>query len=147
MTLRSVTFAIYAADGWPADIGASSSRADLITSLTLGHYDAAHPDPDGGDRPRLEISTANDSPSPRTALHDARSKLESWLENDGTASQWPQASEAAITLWLAARRSPTRRPQEGSQRGTVRTAHHHRRHASCSAHLPVAGSPSVATGV
>jgi hypothetical protein len=103
MTLRAVTFPIYAAERWPALIGGSGSRGDQLTSLTIRHYDTPGADPYAGDRPRLEITTSNDDPHRGGELREARWTLNSWLHNDGTHSLWPKASHAAIIVWLRAR--------------------------------------------
>jgi hypothetical protein len=103
MTLRAVTFPIYAAERWPALIGGSGSRSDQLTNLTIGHYDTPGADPYAGDLPRLEITTSNEDPHLGSELRDAGWTLHSWLRNDGTHSSWPEASNAARTVWLAAR--------------------------------------------
>ncbi len=103
MTLRAVTFPIYAAEGWPAVIGGSGSRDDELVSLTVDHYDNSDADPCAGDLPRIEITTSNDDWPLNDELRQARSTLHSWLQNRDGGSSWPDASHAAITLWLAAR--------------------------------------------
>jgi hypothetical protein len=103
MTLRAATFPIYTAERWPAVIGGSGSRGDQLTNLTIRHHDTPDADPYAGDPPRLEITTSNDDTRQGDKLTEARSALESWLHNDGTRSRWPNASHAALTLWLRAR--------------------------------------------
>ncbi|MHB8694306.1 MAG: hypothetical protein ACYDHH_23955 [Solirubrobacteraceae bacterium] len=103
LTLRAVTFPIYAAERWPAVIGGSASHGDELTTITISHYDTPDADPNGGDRPRLEITTSNDHSDLRDQLRAARSSLNSWLHNDGSHSRWPEVSRAALSLWLAAR--------------------------------------------
>jgi hypothetical protein len=103
MTLRAVTFPIYAAGLWPALIGGSGSSGDQLTHLTIRHYDTPDANPYAGDLPRLEVTTSNDDPRLGDELREARSTLDSWLHNDGTRSRWPDASHAALTLWLRAR--------------------------------------------
>ena len=104
LTLRAVTFPIYAAQGWPAQLGGSGSHGDQLTQLTIRHYDTPNPDPEEGDRPRLEITTSNDDSSLGDEAWHARHSLENWIRrNDRTHGQWPAASDAAITLWLSAR--------------------------------------------
>jgi hypothetical protein len=105
MTLRALTFPVYAAERWAAVIGASGSRGDQLTSLTIEHYDAPDADRYAGDRPRFEITTSRADPPVDDELQQARRRLHGWLQNnDGDArSSWPQASRAAVTLWLAAR--------------------------------------------
>lgn len=106
LTLRAVTFPIYAAEGWVAQIGGSGSQGDHLTELTICHYDTPDADPYAGDLPRLEITTSSDDFGDE-AWH-ARHALENWIRNDGTQAQWPAASHAALTLWLAARDRATR---------------------------------------
>jgi hypothetical protein len=104
MTLRALTFPVYAAEGWPAVIGGSGSRRDQLTSLTIDHYDAPDADPYAGDRPRFEITTSRPDSPVSDELQQARWTLHTWLQNDDDArSSWPEASHAAVTLWLAAR--------------------------------------------
>jgi hypothetical protein len=105
MTLRALTFPAYAAEGWPAAIGGSGSRGDQLTSLTIDHYDTPDADPYAGDRPRFEITISREDTPGSDALRQARWTLHSWLQNndDDTCSAWPDASHAAVTLWLAAR--------------------------------------------
>jgi hypothetical protein len=104
MTLRALTFPVYAAEGWPAVIGGSGSHGDRLTSLTINHYDTSDADPFDGDRSRLEITTSREDSPADDELHQARRTLHGWLQNnDDARSSWPEASHAAITLWLAAR--------------------------------------------
>jgi hypothetical protein len=102
LTLRAVTFPLYAAEGWPAVIGGGGSSGDELTSLTISHYDAPDADPFEGDRPRLEITTSTEGADPGDELHDARWALDSWVHNAG-ALRWPPLSTSAVTLWLRAR--------------------------------------------
>lgn len=103
LTLRAVTFPLYAAEGWPAQIGGSGSHGDQLTQLTVRHYDTPNADPHAGDLPRLEITTSRDDSSFGDEVWHARHSLENWIRNDGTHARWPAASHAAMTLWLAAR--------------------------------------------
>ena len=105
MTLRALTFPVYAAEGWPAVIGGSGSHGDNLTSLTIDHHDTPQADPYAGDRPRFEITTSREGPPASDELGQARWTLHSWLQNndDDARSSWPEASRAAVTLWLAAR--------------------------------------------
>jgi hypothetical protein len=108
MTLRAVTFPVYAAEGWPAMIGSSGSRGDQLTTLTISHHDRPDADFYSGDWPRLEITTSTtDESCPDSELREAQRILWSWLQNGG--SEWPDASDAARTLWLAARDRELRR--------------------------------------
>lgn len=105
MLLRTLTFPVYAAEGWPAVIGGSGSHGDRLTSVTIGHHDTPDADPYAGDRPRFEITTSHaDSPA-SDELHQARWTLHSWLpnNNDDACLSRPEASHAAVSLWLAAR--------------------------------------------
>jgi hypothetical protein len=105
MTLRELTFPVYAAEGWPAVIGGSGSHDDRLTSVTIDHYDTPDADPYAGGRPRLEITTSREDTPVNDELRQARRTLHSWLQNNGSdaRSSWPEASHAAVTLWLAAR--------------------------------------------
>jgi hypothetical protein len=84
MTLRAVTFPIYAAERWPALIGASGSRRDQLTNLTIRHCDTPDENRDARDRPRCEITTSNDDSNRSDELREARETLHSWPYNDGT---------------------------------------------------------------
>ncbi|HXD67677.1 MAG TPA: hypothetical protein VNV17_23830, partial [Solirubrobacteraceae bacterium] len=104
MMLGTLTFPVYAAQGWPTVLGGSGSHGDRLTSLTINHYDTPDADPFSGDRSRLEITTSREDSPANDKLHQARRTLHGWLQNDDDArSSWPQASHAAVTLWLAAR--------------------------------------------
>ena len=48
MLLRGVPFPIDAAEGWPARIGGSASRADALTEITIRHNDTTDLDPSAG---------------------------------------------------------------------------------------------------
>ena len=105
MTLRALTFPVYAAEGWPAVIGGSGSHGDRLTSLTIAHHDTPDADPYAGDRPRFEITTSREDSLVNGELHQARWTLDGWLHNndEDARSSWPEASPAAVSLWLAAR--------------------------------------------
>ena len=105
MTLRALTFPVYAAEGWPAVIGGSGSQGDGLTSLTIAHHDTPDADLYAGDRPRFEITTSLEDSLVNDELHQARWTLDGWLHNhnDDARSSWPDASPAAVSLWLAAR--------------------------------------------
>jgi hypothetical protein len=106
MTLRAVTFPIYAAQDWPAIVGTQSSRGDQLATLTISHYDRPDADFYSGDPPRIEVTTSIDDPY-RGELREAQAILSSWLQHDSSDSL--EASNAARTLWLAARRRELRR--------------------------------------
>ena len=105
MMLATLTFPVYAAEGWPAMIGASGSQGDRLTSLTIDHYDTQDADPFAGDRPWFEITTSREDSPVNDELHQARWTLHGWLQNndEDARSPWPKASHAAVTVWLAAR--------------------------------------------
>lgn len=108
MTLRAATFPLYAAEGWPAQLGGSGSRGDEQTSVTIRHRDTAAADPFDTTPPRIEVTTSNDPAPHDDVIREARRGLEMWLHNDGTRSRWPQVSKAAITLWQRARHREVR---------------------------------------
>jgi hypothetical protein len=120
MTLGALTFPVYAAEGWPAVIGGSGSHGDRLTSLTIAHHDTPAADPQAGDRPRFEITTSREDSPVNDELHQARWTLDGWLHNnndDDARSSWPEASPAAVSLWLAARDRTVR----GQVLGAVRS--------------------------
>jgi hypothetical protein len=105
MLLRTLTFPLYAAEGWPAVIGGSSAHGDRLTSVTLRHHVTPDADPYVGDRPRLEITTSRGDTPASDELHQARWTLHGWVANndaDACLSR-PEAAHAAVSLWLAAR--------------------------------------------
>jgi hypothetical protein len=109
MTLRAVTFPIYAAEGWPAIVGTQRSRSDQLVTLTISHHDRPDADFYSGDLPRIEITTSIDERY-RGELGEAQAILRSWLQHGG--SDWPDASNAsnaARTLWHAAHGRELRR--------------------------------------
>ncbi|MGO9821708.1 MAG: hypothetical protein ACLPTJ_13795 [Solirubrobacteraceae bacterium] len=100
LSLRAVTFPVYAADGWPAQISGSGSRGDQLTRLTIAHTETQDTDL-LDERPRLEVTTSTDEP------HDdeiavARHKLEQWIHDEIDHPHSPDLSDAAITLWFRA---------------------------------------------
>lgn len=103
LTLRATEFPIYAADGWPAQLGGSGSQGDELTEITIHHYDRPGADPLADDRPLLAITTKRDQRHPGDAPAEARRTLEQWIREEAGAVRWPDASRAAITLWLRAR--------------------------------------------
>jgi hypothetical protein len=100
MTLRGVTFPIYAAETWPATITGSGSSGDDLTELTVGHHAEENDDPFTA--PDLSITTlirdAHDTDLPR-----ARRALEMWVHDDHNHPQSEGLSDAATKLWFAAR--------------------------------------------
>jgi hypothetical protein len=108
MTLRATECPIYAADGWPARLGGSASRGDELAAITVRHYETPDADMFAGDRARLLVVTKREQSRPGDLLGDARDQLESWVHEDAGGARWPEASRAAITLWLRARDRKTR---------------------------------------
>ncbi|MFZ0387513.1 MAG: hypothetical protein WAL22_17760, partial [Solirubrobacteraceae bacterium] len=100
MTLRGVTFPIYAAETWPAKINGSGSDGDDLTELTIGHHAEENDDP--FIEPDLSITT-----SIRKAryadLRQARRTLEMWVHDDPNHPHSDGLSDAATKLWFAAR--------------------------------------------
>lgn len=115
MTLRGTLFPIYGADGLPAQLGGSGSHGDQLTDITIYHYDAPDADPYVGDRPHLTVTTKRDERHPGETLREARRALENWVREAG-AAPWPNASRAAITLWLRARDRESRAAVLGAVR-------------------------------
>ena len=105
MLLRALTFPIYGANGWPAVIVGSGSHGDRLTSVTIGHYETSDADPFSGEPPQFEITTSVEDSPGDDELRLARGSLEDWLRNhdEDARASWPEASRAAVTLWLAAR--------------------------------------------
>jgi hypothetical protein len=99
--MAPVPFPIYAAEGWPAQIGGQASQADELTELTI-----AHTDTEGADlydeRPRIEVTTSRSDPH-QLELAVARTKIEHLVhdEIDHPHSEG-DLSDAAITLWFRA---------------------------------------------
>lgn len=100
--LRTLRFPVYVADGWPAQIAGHGSQDGQTTHVTIHHHDAEGADSYAGARPRLTVTTKRE-PYPRQALGEARHALQSWVGDDASGTPWPEASRAAITLWLRAR--------------------------------------------
>ena len=100
LTLRAVTFPVYAAEGWPAQISGSGSRGDRLTRLTIAHTETQDTDL-LDERPRLEVTTATDEPH-HDEIAVARDKLEQWVHDKTDRPQAPDLSDAAITLWFRA---------------------------------------------
>ncbi|HEX5194460.1 MAG TPA: hypothetical protein VFW09_16815 [Solirubrobacteraceae bacterium] len=100
MTLRGVTFPIYAAEGWPAQISASGSQGGELTELTIAHTDTEDADL-LDERPRIEVTTSTEE------LHGgelavARQTLEQLVHDEVKGPEPPELSDAAITLWFRA---------------------------------------------
>jgi hypothetical protein len=113
-TLRDTQFPMYAADGWPARLGGGGSHGGRVSEIMISHHDTPVLDPLASDQPRLEITTKNDDPL--GDLHQARHTLDSWLRTDNAGVQWPDVSNAALTLWLRARDRGRRAVLLGAER-------------------------------
>ncbi len=103
MTLLGLSFAVYAAEGWPARISGSGSHGDDVASLTIAH---ARPLPDSVviARPRLEITTSVDPHEPEP-LTIARDTFGSRIASGGREEAVTDGlSKAALTLWFRAHR-------------------------------------------
>jgi hypothetical protein len=55
-TLRAVSFPIYAAESWPAQITGSGSSNDQLTELTIAHHE--HDNADFGETPKITVTTS-----------------------------------------------------------------------------------------
>lgn len=105
LTLRGVTFPIYAAENWPARIIGSGSSGNDLTELTVGHLAAENDDPFTA--PDLRITTSIRE-AYDTDLRRARRALEMWVHDDHNRPQSEGLSDAATKLWFAARRRDRR---------------------------------------
>ena len=117
LTLRGVAFPIYAAENWRAEIGSGwgtlakpigalfKGGGGELTHLTVDHFSAAAAgtaaDADPFASPRLKVTTSvDDCQYGETQLEHARWVLGIWQHD---VRVWPQVSDAALKLWLAAR--------------------------------------------
>jgi hypothetical protein len=100
LTLRAVTFPVYAVENWPAHIRGSSSHDDVLTELTIAHVDSGDTDVLDGE-PRIEVTTSTD-PHDRDELTVARDMLEHWVSPATDSRQIQGLSDAAIALWFSA---------------------------------------------
>ncbi len=100
MTLMGVTFAIYAAEGWPARINGSGSHGDDLTSVKIAHAETL-PDSIVVPRPRIEVTTSIEPHQPGE-LAIAREEFASRVEADGNRELTDGLSDAAVTLWFRA---------------------------------------------
>jgi hypothetical protein len=99
MTLRGVTFPIYAAETWPASINGSGSSGDDLTELTVGHHSEENDDPFAA--ADLSITTSIRE-AHHTDLRRARRALEMWVHDDNSRPRSEGLSDAATKLWFAA---------------------------------------------
>ncbi len=114
MTLRGVTFPIYAAEGWPAQINGQGSHGDDLTHLTIAHAETL-PDAMFVERPRIEVTTSIDHHQPGE-LTIARNAYASGIEADSNRQPTDGLSDAALTLWF---RAAHRRRVAGSHEAPV----------------------------
>jgi hypothetical protein len=101
VTLRGVSFPIYAAESWPARINGSGSSGGNLTKITIGHHREETDDPFR--RPHLTVTTATDEHR-NSMLHHAQHALEMWVHDDHNPPRTDGLSDAATKLWFAARR-------------------------------------------
>lgn len=114
MTLTAASFAIYAAEGWPARINGSSSEDGETTSVRIAHADPL-PDAARVARPRIEITTSVEAHQP-SELTVARGESGRVAEADGHRELRDGLSDAAVTLWFRAAR---RRRVAGTYRAPI----------------------------
>ena len=107
LTLRAAGFPIYGVDGWPARLAGSGSDGDELTQITVQHFESADAGPLEGDTPAMAVVTSR-RPHRPSALESAREALERWVSRDAHSNGWPEASHAAITLFLRARARQSR---------------------------------------
>ena len=100
LTLRALTFPAYAAEGWPAQIRSSSSQDDVLTELTIAHFENQDADPLDS-YPCLEVITSTDPPH-QAEIAVARGRLEPWVHDEIDHPYSPELSDAAVTLWFRA---------------------------------------------
>ncbi|MGH8302641.1 MAG: hypothetical protein ACRET5_14350, partial [Steroidobacteraceae bacterium] len=103
LTLLGLSFAVYAAEGWPARISGSGSHGDDLTSLRIAHVQPL-PDSVVIVRPRIEITTSVDprEPEPLTIARDTfGSRIAAGNREEAVTDG---LSEAALTLWFRAQR-------------------------------------------
>jgi len=100
LTLRAVAFPMYAAEGWPAQIRGSGSQGDVLTELTIAHFESEDADLLDS-KPRIEVITSID-PHDRDEIAIARRRLEQWVNDEIDLPHSPELSDAAITLWFSA---------------------------------------------
>jgi hypothetical protein len=100
MTLRGVSFPIYAAETWPASINGSGPSGDDLTELTVGHHSEENDDPFAAADLRITTSIRE---AHHTDLRRARRALEMWVHDDKSRPRSEGLSDAATKLWFAAR--------------------------------------------
>jgi hypothetical protein len=102
MTLRAVTFPIYAVEGWPARINGQGSRGDELTHVRIAHAQTL-PEARFVERPRIEVTTSIDTYQP-DELALARDTFASGIEADANLQPADGLSDPALTLWFRAAR-------------------------------------------
>ena len=143
MTLRGVTFPIYAAEDQPATISGSGSSGDDLTELTIGHYAPESDDPFAVTDLRV-TTAAPEHQWPELRL--ARRALEMWVHDDHNGPDPDGLSDAATKLWFAARRRARRAAALGATpREQLITIDGCPQPFSHSAPRPAVGSPSADT--
>jgi hypothetical protein len=100
MTLRGVTFPIYAAENRAARIIGSGSSGDDLTELTVGPHTEENDGP--FTTPDLRITTSIRK-AHHADLRRARKALEAWVHDDYNHPPSDGLSDAATKLWFAAR--------------------------------------------
>lgn len=108
---RGDFLAIYAAETWPARITGSGSSGDDLTKLTVGHDTEETDDP--LTVPGLTVTTAICEFHDDVLAH-ARQALEMWVYDDHNRPKSEGLSDAATTLWFAARRRDRRAAAMGA---------------------------------
>ena len=105
-TLRATSFTPYAVDGWSPRMAGHSSQDGEVTEVTVHHDRRPHlqADPLSGERSQLIVITNHDTRFRKAPLQAAREALERQIRNRaaGDGEGWPDASRAAITLYLNA---------------------------------------------
>ena len=139
LTLRAVTFPIYAVEDRPAQISGSGPQGDDLTQLTIAHFESE--DADLVDkRPRIEVTTSTQEPH-RDAVTVARRESERLVHDEVKHPHAPGLSDAAITLWF---RAHDRAPACGCVRGSpFRGSDHDRRRQAL---VPCADDPEPSMG-
>ncbi len=100
ITLMAATFAIYAAEDWPARIDGSGSHGDDLTHLVIAHAETLT-DAVFVQRPRIEITTSIDPYQP-SEIAVARDAFAAGIEADANRRPTDGLSDAALTLWFRA---------------------------------------------
>jgi hypothetical protein len=115
---REARFPVYGVEGWPGRVVGSGSDDDgELTEISIYYYETPDADPTEGDLPRLAVVTKRgELNGGGEALREARQTLQGWIGRTTGRARMPQASHAAITLWINARRRERRAEALGSGR-------------------------------